>query len=81
MIEMIRQGLKGEGFNVSIFKLRQWFSIARWTVYYKSIKAAPNQSAVCRTGQSHDRRVSLLWVIGRWRTGSGLTRTGKAALP
>jgi len=35
MIEMIRQGLKEEGFNVSISKLCQWFNIPRRTVYYK----------------------------------------------
>jgi len=29
MIEMIRQGLKEEGFNVSISKLCQWFGSKR----------------------------------------------------
>ena len=38
---MIRQGLKEDGFNVSISKLCHWFGIPRRTVYYKSVKAAP----------------------------------------
>jgi len=41
MIESIRQGLKEEGFDVSIAKLCRWFGIPRRTVYYKRIKAAP----------------------------------------
>jgi len=41
MIETIRQGLKEDGFTVSISKLCQWFGIARRTVYYKPTKAAP----------------------------------------
>jgi len=35
MIETIRQGLKEDGFTVSITKLCQWFDIPRRTVYYK----------------------------------------------
>src|SRR5690606_30299401 len=41
MIEMIRQGLKTDGYSVSIGKLCQWFNIPRRTVYYKPVKAAP----------------------------------------
>jgi len=41
MIETIRQGLKADGYTVSITKLCQWFGIARRTVYYKPVKAAP----------------------------------------
>ena len=41
MIETIRQGLKAEGFEVSISKLCRWFEIPRRTVYYKPTKAAP----------------------------------------
>jgi len=41
MIETIRQGLKEEGFTVSLSKLCQWFNIPRRTVYYKPTKAAP----------------------------------------
>ncbi|MCK9247330.1 MAG: hypothetical protein M0P11_10330 [Anaerolineaceae bacterium] len=40
MIETIRQGLKEDGFTVSISKLWQWFGIPRRTVHYKSTKAA-----------------------------------------
>ncbi len=41
MIETIRQGLKEDGFTVSISKLCKWFGIPRRTVYYKPVKAAP----------------------------------------
>ncbi|CAM5211913.1 IS3 family transposase ISKpn40 [Castellaniella defragrans] len=41
MIETIRQGLKEDGYTVSIAKLCQWFNIPRRTVYYKPTKAAP----------------------------------------
>ncbi|HBP30905.1 MAG TPA: IS3 family transposase [Advenella kashmirensis] len=40
MIESIRQGLKADGYTVSVAKLCQWFGIPRRTVYYKPIKAA-----------------------------------------
>ena len=40
MIETIRQGLKQEGFEVSISKLCRWFEVPRRTVYYKPTKAA-----------------------------------------
>jgi len=39
MIETIRQGLKQDGFEVSISKLCRWFEIPRRTVYYKPTKA------------------------------------------
>jgi putative transposase len=39
MIETIRQGLKQDGFDVSISKLCRWFDIQRRTVYYKPTKA------------------------------------------
>ncbi len=41
MIETIRQGLKEDGYTVSISKLCQWFGMPRRTVYYKPTKAAP----------------------------------------
>ena len=41
MIETIRQGLKAEGYDVSISKLCQWFEVPRRTVYYKPTKAPP----------------------------------------
>ncbi|MBF6618033.1 MAG: hypothetical protein ITG07_15060 [Candidimonas sp.] len=37
MIETIRQGLKADGYTVSIAKLCQWFGIPRRTVYYKPV--------------------------------------------
>lgn len=42
---LIRQGLKEEGFKVSISKLCQWFEMPRRTVYYKSVKAKPKIQA------------------------------------
>lgn len=41
MIEAIRQGLKAEGFEVSISKLCRWFGVARRSVYYKPRRATP----------------------------------------
>ena len=39
MIEGLQQGLKEEGFTVSISKLCQWFNVTRRTVYYRPRKA------------------------------------------
>ena len=41
MIEAIRQGLKAEGFEVSISKLCRWFGVARRSLYYKPSRATP----------------------------------------
>ena len=41
MIETIRQGLKDDGFEVSISKLCRWFEVPRRTIYYKAVKAEP----------------------------------------
>ena len=41
MIETIRQGLKEDGFDVSISKLCKWFDVPRRTVYYRPTKAEP----------------------------------------
>ena len=41
MIEAIRQGLKADGFEVSISKLCSWFGVARRSVYYKASRATP----------------------------------------
>lgn len=41
MIEAIRQGLKADGFDVSISKLCAWFGIPRRSVYYRSQKSPP----------------------------------------
>ena len=38
MIEAIHQGLKEDGYEVSIAKLCRWFDIPRRTFYYKPIK-------------------------------------------
>ena len=39
MIEGLQQGLKEDGFTVSISKLCQWFNVPRRTVYYRPRKA------------------------------------------
>ena len=41
MIETIRQGLKQEGFDVSVSKICQWFGVPRRTVYYRPVKSSP----------------------------------------
>jgi len=41
VIETIRQGLKADGFDVSISKLCQWFGVPRRTVYYRPVKSEP----------------------------------------
>ena len=40
MIEAIQQGLKEDGYEVSIAKLCRWFGVPRRTFYYKPIKKA-----------------------------------------
>jgi len=45
VIETIRQGLKEDGFTVSISKICQWFGVPRRTVYYKPVKSAPKVQA------------------------------------
>ncbi|WP_104564702.1 integrase catalytic subunit [Xanthomonas arboricola] len=37
----IQQGLRADGFEVSMVKLCRWFGVARRTVYYKPTKVAP----------------------------------------
>jgi putative transposase len=41
VIEMIRQGLLQDGFDVSISKICQWFAVPRRTVYYRPVKSQP----------------------------------------
>jgi putative transposase len=41
VIETIRQGLKADGFDVSISKLCRWFGVPRRTVYYRPVKSEP----------------------------------------
>jgi putative transposase len=41
MIETIRQGLKDEGYSVSISQLCRWFEVPRRTVYYRPTRKAP----------------------------------------
>jgi putative transposase len=45
VIETIRQGLKEDGFDVSVSKICQWFAVPRRTVYYKPVKSAPKVQA------------------------------------
>jgi putative transposase len=53
MIETIRQGLKADGFDVSISKLCRWFGVPRRTVYYRPVKSVPK---VQERRQSHRPR-------------------------
>ena len=41
MIETIRQGLREEGYAVSISQLCRWFGVPRRTVYYRASKKQP----------------------------------------
>jgi putative transposase len=41
VIEAIRQGLKEEGFEVSVSQLCRWLDMPRRTFYYRPVKAAP----------------------------------------
>ena len=41
----IRQGLKADGFEVSMVKLCRWFGVARRTVYYRSRRSPPKVKA------------------------------------
>ena len=41
MILHIQQGLKEDGFTVSMTKLCRWFEVPRRTVYYKPVKSTP----------------------------------------
>lgn len=41
MIESVRQGLKADGFEVSVSQLCRWFEVPRRTLYYKPTKSAP----------------------------------------
>jgi len=43
----IQQGLRADGFEVSMVKLCRWFGLARRTLYYRPTKAPPRvQEAV-----------------------------------
>ena len=37
----IQQGLRDDGFEVSMVKLCRWFGVARRTMYYRPTKAPP----------------------------------------
>jgi putative transposase len=41
VIETIRQGLKAEGFEVSVSQLCRWFEVPRRSFYYRPTKSAP----------------------------------------
>ena len=42
----IRQGLRADGFEVSMVKLCRWFGVARRSVYYRPTKAPPKVNRV-----------------------------------
>ncbi|MBS0383085.1 MAG: IS3 family transposase, partial [Proteobacteria bacterium] len=41
MMVTIQQGLRNDGFEVSMVKLCRWFGVARRNVYYRPTKAPP----------------------------------------
>jgi putative transposase len=41
MIRRLQQGMKEDGFEVPMTKLRRWFEVPRRTVYYRPVKSAP----------------------------------------
>src|SRR5690606_27990014 len=41
LISSIQQGLKDDGFEVSVAKLCRWFGVPRRTAYYRPTKAPP----------------------------------------
>ncbi|SPY08243.1 helix-turn-helix domain-containing protein [Oligella urethralis] len=45
MIEAIQQGLKEDGYEVSIAKLCRWFDVPRRTFYYQPVKKSTPESA------------------------------------
>lgn len=45
MIQTIQQGLKEDGFEVSIAKLCRWFNVPRRTVYYKAGQESRSKAA------------------------------------
>ena len=56
MIEAIRQGLKADGFEVSISKLCRWFGVAAAHVLLQADQgSAEGESSICRANQGHDR--------------------------
>ena len=49
MIGMIRQGLKDDGYTVSISRLCRWFEVPRRTVYYRPTRKLPTvQERFCQ---------------------------------
>jgi putative transposase len=66
MILHIQQGLKEDGFTVSMTKLCRWFEVPRRTVYYKPVKSTPKvQERFCRADQANDRSRALVWLSNR----------------
>ena len=45
MIVEVQQGLKSDGYSVSISKLCRWFDVPRRTQYYRPVKSAPKVQA------------------------------------
>ena len=64
MIEAIRQGLREEGFDVSISQLCRWFDVPRRTFYYKPTKAAPKlREDLTAPVKARKRRLSTVLTL------------------
>ena len=63
MIEVIQQGLKEDGYEVSIAKLCRWFGVPRRTFYYKPIKKAIPKLQLEATG--YNRNLSCHTALNR----------------
>ena len=77
MIEAIQQGLKEDGYEVSIAKLCRWFGVPRRTFYYKPIKKAiPKlQERLVSPIKQLIEENPLPMAIERWQAFLGLIRT------
>ena len=70
MIETSRQGLRDDGFEVSISKLCRWFDVPRRSYYYRSLKSAPRINseleapvkALIKQEPSFDYRTVAWWL-------------------
>jgi len=66
VIETIRQGLRDDGFAVSISKLCRWFEVPRRTVYYRPSRKQPAlQGRFLQPIKQMIEEKSVLWIPNR----------------
>ena len=64
----IQQGLRDDGFEVSMVKLCRWFGVARRTMYYRPTKAPPTvkpELVRCRYGNDANLIGALKLFFGQ----------------